>query len=187
MRRLLILGVIGGGCAAGISWGQSQPAGSVDLCTVAANIRTYNGQPVRVTAFLGAGAEQDVLYDPKCRNGEALVYVSFKPKVTGQMKALRRIVKKKRYALVTVEGVMHGPEPVKVDPKLPDWLKDRFKDAPKRYGHLDSLEMMIEVEKVITARDVDDGVTPKAEVPHADELRHEMQHADIAEAPEKKP
>jgi hypothetical protein len=133
-----------------------------------------------VTAFLGAGAEQDVLYDPKCRNGEPLVYVSFRPKVSGQMKALRRIVQKKRYALVTVEGTMHGPEPVKVDPKLPDWLKDRFKNAPKRYGHLDSLEMMIEVVKVVEARDVDDGMKPKvaaSAMPHSVEPHHQAQLA----------
>jgi len=185
MRRLLIFGVISGGCAVGICRGQPQTSGPVDLCTVAANIRTYNGQQVRVTAFLGAGKEQAVLYDPKCRNGEPLVYVSFKPKVTGQMKALRRIVQKKRYALVTVEGTMHGAEPVKVDPKLPDWLKDRFKDAPKRYGHLDSMEMMIEVTKVVAAKDVDDGIRSKAAV-HPIELEHEMQHAVVADVPEKK-
>ena len=158
MRQLFILTLIGG-CAGGIGCGQ-QLSGPVDLCTVAANIQRYNGQEVRVRAFLGAGGEQDVLYDPKCRNGEPFVYVSFNPKVTGQMKALHKIIQKKRYALVTVEGVMHGPEPVKVDPKLPDWLKDRFKDAPKRYGHLDSLEMMIEVQKVEEAKDVDDGMKP---------------------------
>lgn len=184
MRRLFLLGVISGGCAAGICWGQSQPSAPVDLCTVAANIRTYNGQQVRVTAFLSAGGEQDVLYDPKCRNGEPLVYVSFKPKVAGQMKALRRIVQKERYAQVTVEGTMHWPEPVKVDPKLPDWLKDRFKDAPKRYGHLDSMEMMIEVGKIVAAKDVDDGVRPKAVV-HPIELEHEMHHAVVADVPEK--
>lgn len=160
MGRLLILAMMSGGCAVGICWGQQQSSGPMDLCTVATNIRAYNGQQVRVTAFLGAGAEQDVLYDPKCQDGKPLVYVSFKPKVSGQMKALRRIVEKKRYALVTVEGTMHGPEPVKVDPKLPDWLKDRFKDAPKRYGHLGSLEMMIEVSRIIRVEDVDDGLKP---------------------------
>ena len=56
---------------------------------------------------------------------------------------------------------MRGPEPVKIDPKLPDWLKDRFEGAPKRYGHLDSLEMMIEVGKIVAAKDVDDGLTRK--------------------------
>jgi len=173
----------GGACAVGICWCQPKPSGPVDLCTVAANIQTYNGQQVRVTAFLGVGAEQDVLYDPKCQNGEPLVYVSFKPKVTGQMKALRRIVLKKRYALVTLEGTMRGPEPVRADPKLPDWLKDRFKGATKRYGHLDSLEMMMEVGKVVEARDVDDGTGSKAS---ADQQRHELQHAPVADASEKR-
>ena len=174
MRQLLILAVLGG-CVVGFCLGQSRTHGTVDLCTVASNSRTYNGQPVRVTAFLGAGAEQDVLYDPKCRNGEPLVYVSFNPKVTGQMKALRRIVAKKRYALVTVEGTMRGPEPVKVDPKLPDWLKDRFKGSSKRYGHLASLEMMIEVEKIVEVKDVDDGQgskTPETSPPFGCWKRH---------------
>jgi hypothetical protein len=161
VRRLLILVIIGG-CAVGICQGQ-QPssAAPVDLCSLTTNIRAYNGRQVRVKAFLGTGAEQDVLYDPKCEGGKPLVYVSFGPKVSGQMKTLRRIVQKKRYALVTVEGTMRGPEPVKVDPNLPDWLRDRLKDAPKRYGHLGSLEMMIEVGTVVDARDADDGMKSK--------------------------
>lgn len=73
------------------------------------------------------------------------------------MKALRRIVTKKRYALVTFEGTMRGGKPVKVDPKLPDWLKDRFNGSSQRYGHLGSFEMMIEVAKVVSAQDQDDG------------------------------
>jgi hypothetical protein len=117
------------------------------------------------SAFLGAGAEQDVLYDPKCQGGKPLVYVAFKPKVSGEMNALRRLVGKKRYAWVVIEGVMRGPEPVKVDPKLPDWLKDRFENSSQRYGHLDSLEMMIEVDRVFQVRDVDDGMAPAGEKP----------------------
>src|SRR5260370_11915367 len=118
MRRLLVVALVGG-CAVGSCRGQGQPS-PIDLCTLATNIQAYNGREVRVTAFLGAGAEQAVLYDPKCRNGEPLVYVSFKLKVTGHKKALSRIIENKRYALVTIEGTMHGPEPLTVDPKLPD-------------------------------------------------------------------
>lgn len=137
----------------------------LNLCSVASNIGTYNRQHIRLSAFLGAGAEQDVLYDPKCQGGKPLVYVAFKPKVSGEMNALRRLVGKKRYAWVVIEGVMRGPEPVKVDPKLPDWLKDRFKNSSQRYGHLDSLEMMIEVDRVVEVRDVDDGIAPAGAKP----------------------
>ena len=56
---------------------------------------------------------------------------------------------------------MHGGEPVKIDPNLPDWLKDRFKDSSERYGHLGSLDMMIEIGKVVEAKDVDDGLKPE--------------------------
>jgi hypothetical protein len=187
MRRLLSLAVMAG-CGAGVGLSQGQPPGTPDLCTVAGKIQVYAGHQVRVTAFLGVGAEQDVLYDPKCRNGEPLIYVSFQPKVTGQMKALDRIIARKRYALVTVEGTMRGPEPVAVDPKLPDWMKDRLKGSVRRYGHLDSMEMMIEVGKVVAAKEVDDGIRSKAAAPvaHPIELEHEMQHAVVADPPEKK-
>ena len=78
---------------------------------------------------------------------------------------------------------MHGGEPVKVDPKLPDWLKDRFKGSSQTYGHLGSFDMMIEVGRVVEAKDADDGIKPRAA---ADELRHEMQHALVADVPKKR-
>jgi hypothetical protein len=112
-----------------------------------------------------------------------MVWVEFKPKVAGQVKTLRRIVEKRHSALVTIEGTMRGGEPVKVDPKLPDWLKDRFQGSSQTYGHLGSFAMMIEVGKIIEAKDLDDGVKQKAA---ADELRHELQHAAVADVPEKK-
>jgi hypothetical protein len=77
------------------------------------------------------------------------------------------IPKKTRSALVTVEGTMYGGGPVKVDPKLPDWLKERFKGSSQTYGHLGSFDMMIEVEKVIDASAADDGIKPKAAHPDA--------------------
>jgi hypothetical protein len=64
-------------------------------------------------------------------------------------------ISKERYAFVTVVGTVHGGELIRIDAKAPDWLKDRYKHSTKRYGHLDSLEMMIEVEKVIEVREVD--------------------------------
>lgn len=44
--------------------------------------------------------------------------------------------------------------------------------------------MMIEVGRVIEAKAVDEGIKPKAAV---DELRHEMQHAAMADMPAQKP
>ncbi len=49
--------------------------------------------------------------------------------------------------------------PLKVDPSLPDWLRDRFKDSLERYGHLNSLEMMIEIGRVLEAKEANDGLT----------------------------
>ena len=138
--------------------GQSLEPRTVGLCEVTADVRAFAGHHVRVTAFLGMGAEQAVLYDPMCQHGKPLVYVAFGEKVTGQLRALRRIIRKKHYALVTIDGTMRGGEPIRVD-NLPDWLKERYKNSSQRYGHLGSLEMMIEVTRVVSARDEDDGLT----------------------------
>lgn len=73
-----------------------------------------------------------------------------------------------------------------LDPKLPDWMKDRLKGSMERYGHRGSMEMMITVTKIVAAKEVDDGLRSKVAA-HPIELEHEMQHAIIAEAPERKP
>jgi hypothetical protein len=150
MSRLIA--IVGGCCALGLCFGQEQPAaGPVDLCTVANNIRAYNRQKVRITAVLIGNA---VLYDPKCQQEEFRVSVSFDPKVKGKIKQMDKILKKRRYALVTVDGTMHGGELVDIDPSLPDWLKDRFKNSKKKYGHLGSFDLMIEIGSVVDAKDV---------------------------------
>jgi|ERR1017187_5857663 hypothetical protein len=169
MQRSVVVALLVG--CSGVCVAQDQPPGTLDLCSVAANLKTYSGHEVRITAFFAVGRESVVLYDPKCQDGKPMVWVEFKPKVAGQMKALRRILEKRHSALVTVEGTMHGGEPVKVDPKLPDWLKDRFKESSQTYGHLGSFDMMIEIEKVVQAKDAGErpvvGSTPQHEAEHA--------------------
>ena len=159
MRRLLVAALLVG--CSGFCIAQDQSPGALDLCTVAANLKAYSGREVRITAFFAVGRESVVLYDPKCQDGKPMVWVEFKPKVAGQINTLRRILKKKHSALVTVEGTMHGGEPVKVDPKLPDWLKDRFKGSSQTYGHLGSFDMLIEIRRVVQAKDAGHGL-PKS-------------------------
>jgi hypothetical protein len=40
-----------------------------------------------------------------------------------------------------------------IDPNYPDWLKERLKGSMKRYGHSGSFAIMIEVDKVLDARE----------------------------------
>lgn len=157
MRRSLFVGLLltlGG-------LGIAQNSRPLDLCAVTADLKTYSGREVRITAFIAVGRENVVLFDPKCQDGKPLVWVEFKRKVSGKTKALRRLLEKRGSALVTVEGTMRGGEPMKVDPKLPDWLKDRFKGASKTYGHLGSFDMMIEVGRVVQAKDANAVVSGK--------------------------
>ena len=94
MRHLLSLAAMAGRSAA-VGLGQDRRPGTLDLCAVAGNIQAYAGHRVRVSGVLSLGPESAVLYDPKCQGGKPLVWVEFKPKVAGQMKGLRRLVKKK--------------------------------------------------------------------------------------------
>lgn len=161
MQKSLLALVLG---CMGLCMAQDQFPRALDLCTVAANLGVYSGREVRLTALLSVGAENVVLCDPKCQDGKPMIWVEFKPKVAGRMKALSRILKRERSALVTVQGTLHGGEPVEVDPKLPAWMKKRFKGVLKTYGHLNAFDMMIEVEKVIDAKSADDGTKPMAAV-----------------------
>jgi hypothetical protein len=118
MQQSLVVAVMLA-CSVGVCVAQDQAPGTLDLCGVAAKVGTYSGHEVLIKAFLAVGPESVVLYDPKCQDGKPLIWVEFKPKTRGQMTALRRILKKRHSALVTVGGTLHGGEPVKVDPKLP--------------------------------------------------------------------
>lgn len=133
----------------------------LNLCELVGNWENYNRQKVRVRANLGSGAEQTWLYDPACRNGEALTHVSFRQHVKGAVKRLDQIVAKDRQAWVILEGVFYGPEPYKnVDPRLPSSIREQLKRSHKHYGHMDSFKTMIEVTKIIEAAEVP---TPQVE------------------------
>ncbi len=157
MRSIGSIGIAAVVCYATSACSGQSLSAPLDICTIAANIKAYSGKVVRVTAFIGVGAEAAALYDPKCRDGATLFSVVFQPKVQGKMRTLSRILKRERHALVTVEGTIHGGEPLQVDPNLPDWMKERFKGSRQKYGHLNSFDIEIEVQRVIEAKDVDDG------------------------------
>jgi hypothetical protein len=131
---------------------------SLNLCTLKEDIQRYQGQRVRLRAFLAVTFENSFLYDPKCRNGEPLSWFELKPKVTGKLKQLRKILEKRRYAFVTIEGIVHGLEPLEVDPKLPDWIKEKYKDSVKRYGHMNAYDIEIVIDNIVDVEDVDDGM-----------------------------
>jgi hypothetical protein len=159
--RLLIAAMIST-LGLGICSAQNDAPKALDLCTVVLKIQSYHRQHVRITASLGRGGLD--LYDPKCNGEEARVTVFYKDGVlkTGESAQELLRITQERNALVTVEGTMYGPEPVSIDPNYPDWLKERLKDSVKRYGHQGSYPMLIEVDKILDAREVDNGLTPKA-------------------------
>jgi hypothetical protein len=64
------------------------------------------------------------------------------------MNALDMLAERDRRALVVFEGMFYGPEPIKIDPRLPAAIKKRLKGAKRRYGHMDSFETMIRVTSV---------------------------------------
>jgi len=124
------------------------------LCDVVENWKKYHGQKVRVRAIYEVGAGT-WLYDPTCRNGEALTYVSIRRQAKGATKRLEQIAAKDRRVWVVLEGIFYGPEPFKnIDPKLPAKLRAGLEKSHKRYGHLDSFDTMIAVTRVVDATEV---------------------------------
>lgn len=141
------------GCSA------KQPAKVLNLCELVSNWKEYHGKLIRVRAIYRVGAEQAWLYDPACRNGEGLTHVSFRENVKGPYKKLDQLVAKDkgRRAWVVLEGLFYGPEPYgdKVDPKLPAPIRERLEEAPRRYGHMGSMDSMIEVTRIVEVAKVD--------------------------------
>ena len=133
---------------------------TLDLCTLDENIQTYKEQRVRVSAFISESYENAVLYDPKCQDGKPLVHFILKPNIGGKIKLLSKIVAEKGYAFATVEGIVHGPEPIQLDSLLADKVKEIYKGTiPIRsYGHNNAYKMEIEIDKVLKVKAVDDGL-----------------------------
>ncbi len=103
---------------------------TVGFCELMNNAKLHSREVIRVRAIFAQGAEQSILYDPKCGNGKPAAAVEFGPRCKGVTKKLDRLVTKNRRAWVVVEGTFYGPEPAKIDPKLPDWLKQKLEGSP---------------------------------------------------------
>ena len=104
----------------------------LNICELVNNWKNYNRHKVRMRGIYEVGAEQAWLYDPACKNGEALTDVSFEEHVKGATKKLDQIVANDRRAWVTLEGVFYGPEPFdQIDPKLPVSIREKLQKSHK--------------------------------------------------------
>jgi len=127
---------------------KEKSVGALALCELVENADRYDRQNVSVRAIYAVGAEQSVLLDPECRDGKDWTYVDFSKLRDKFPKKLRQLEKTDRRALVVFEGIFYGPEPLEIDPELPQYLKDKLAGSKRRYGHMGSLETMIEVTRI---------------------------------------
>ena len=123
----------------------------LSLCESVDNWKNYHRQQVRVRAILAMGAETTVLYDPACRNGEDLTYVSYPSSPQGAKKQMDEFIAKDRRAWVIFEGIFYGPELLKIDPKLPEPIRTKLEGSTRGYGHQGVYDTMIEVSTVVEA------------------------------------
>ncbi len=123
---------------------------TLGFCELMSNAKLHSRQVVRVRAIFAQGAEQSVLYDPECGQDRPAAAVEFGPRCKGATKKLDRLVAESRRAWVVVEGVLYGPEPAKIDPKLPDWLKQKLEGSPQKYGHQGAFDTLLQVNKVVS-------------------------------------
>jgi len=126
----------------------------VSFCELVSNPSQFSSRTIRVRAIFAQGAEQFVLYDSACASGKTPIAVEFAQHYKGARRRLDRIVAKDRRAWVVVDGTFYGPEVAKVDPKLPDWLKNELQGTPKRYGHLGAFDSMFRILAVVSAAPV---------------------------------
>jgi hypothetical protein len=133
--------------------GLNADSAPLNFCAVVRSAADYNRKLVRLRGILAVGAEQAVLYDPECAKGPADAEVAGTPKFK-RNRRLDGLLKKNRRAWVVVEGTFYGPELAQIDPKLPQWMKDKLNGTLTRYGHLGSYSTMIEVTKIISAEAV---------------------------------
>jgi hypothetical protein len=124
----------------------------LSLCDIVDNWKSYHGQRVRIRAVFAVGPEMGWLYDPACKNGEGLTDVELRKNAKGETKKLDQLLVKEKRAWVVLEGTFYGPEVYQnVDPKLPPAIRERLEKSPRRYGHMDSFQSMIDVTRVIEA------------------------------------
>jgi hypothetical protein len=119
----------------------------LDLCKIDAHIDQYKEQRVRVHAYI----QGEVLHDPKCL---PMAYVVWKPDSKGKLKSLRKVDEKGGGAIVTVEGIVHGPKPYPIDPRLPEGIKNALKDQVIGYGHMGNCRMEIEVDRILDVKSI---------------------------------
>lgn len=129
----------------------------VSIRSCVAKWQEYNGQKIRIDAIFAVGREQAWLYDPGIPD-ENLIDVEFDPHIVGLTRELDAILKKNRRANVTFEGFFHGPEPYKIDSKLPPWIQEKLRKGHTRYGHMGSFDYMISVTSVLRVAEVPSGI-----------------------------
>jgi len=133
---------------------------ALDICTLDENIQSYQERRIRVSAFITEGFEYSFLYDPQCQEGKPLLHFELTSKIDGKVKAFKKLIKKKGYAFVTIEGIVHGPEPIPVDPKIEDRVKELYGGIMpvKTYGHFNAYKMSIAIDNIIEVKNIDDGM-----------------------------
>jgi hypothetical protein len=119
----------------------------VSLCEIVSHPERYHRRKVRIKGIYRV-AGQVAIYDLNCSEEKKWVAVEFSRSVKGSGKELDRVVARDRRATVVFEGTFFGPEPVPIDPKLPQALKVKLRGMNRRYGHLDAFETMIRVSSV---------------------------------------
>jgi hypothetical protein len=156
----------------------------LSLCDMVDNWKNYHQQTIRVRAVFAVGPEMGWLYDPACKNGQGLTDVEIRKDAKGAIKKLDQLLVKEKRAWVVLEGVFYGPEVYQnVDPKLPPAIRERLEKSPRRYGHMDTFQSMIDVTRVIEATKVaaavPAGKQDKSDT--AETLVHEGVHAAVAQ------
>jgi hypothetical protein len=149
----------------------SEPVETVSLCQLTLHWDKYDHRIVRIEANFLAEFEIAEVYDPSCptrsENTAWVEYGSPDPVPTELAGKLRRLLKERRRARITVVGEFDGPRKVETPPGISPEAADIMRKTNSRYGHLNGWRFQFifsKVEKVEPARATDSWPTwPPAE------------------------
>ena len=149
LTATLLCGVI---CAP--AWAQ---AARVTLCEALAEIKAGEQRSIEVVGLYTFGFEHQILYDPeepRCRwNVQPATWVEFSAET--DVGGLSRAIGKSDRALVTMRGVLYGPQlPQPDSPKLPGEIASGIRVSNRGYGHLNVFRTKLVVDAVVDARAV---------------------------------
>jgi hypothetical protein len=132
------------------------------VCELIKNWESYQDRVITIRAIYTEKVVQERLYDPSCLDlGQVAVeWPSHLPRsMKNAIGKLDKIVAKdpQNRAWVVIRATFHGPRPFtddEIDSAIPQGIKEKLRKSHKRYGHMGTLDHMVQVTELLDVTEV---------------------------------